>query len=303
MGLKIYVDGKFVPEEDAKVSVFDHGFLYGDGVFEGIRAYHNSVFKLNEHIDRLYDSAHAINMQIPLTKAEMTEVVLETCRQNDLQDCYIRAVVSRGKGDLGMDPRKCPVPTVVCIASSISLYPDEMYETGLEVITVPTRRNGPEGVNPRIKSLNYLNNIMAKIEANIAGVSEAILLNQEGYVAECTGDNIFMVKNGILKTPAVHNGLLEGVTRNEVIKLAKQMGIEVQETTFTRFDLFIADEVFLTGTAAELIPVTSIDARVIADGKPGPIFGKLATGFREVVKQPGSVIFKKKPKTSKKSKK
>jgi branched-chain amino acid aminotransferase len=292
MGLKIYLDGNYVPEEDAKVSVFDHGFLYGDGVFEGIRAYHNSVFKLKEHVDRLFDSAQAINMKIPLNKEEMTEVILETCRQNELQDCYIRVVVSRGKGDLGLDPRKCPVPTIVCIASSISIYPDELYEKGMQVITVPTRRNGPEGVNPRIKSLNYLNNIMAKIEANMAGVPEAILLNQEGYVAECTGDNIFMVKNGVLKTPAIHLGLLDGITRNEVINLAKQMGIEVQETTFTRYDLFVADEVFLTGTAAELIPVTMIDSRVIKDGKPGPVFNRLLLGFRELVKEQGAVIFK-----------
>ena len=291
MGLKIYLDGRFVPEEEAKVSVFDHGFLYGDGVFEGIRAYHNSVFKLKEHVDRFFDSAHVINLQIPLTKAEMAEVILETCRQNDLQDCYIRAVVSRGKGDLGLDPRKCPVATVVVIASSITLYPAEMYEQGMKVITVPTRRNGPEGVNPRIKSLNYLNNIMAKIEANMAGVPEAILLNQEGYVAECTGDNIFMVKDGVLKTPAIHIGLLEGVTRNEVIKLAKSMGIEVQETTLTRYDFFVADEVFLTGTAAELIPVTTIDSRVIGDGKPGPVFDRLLTGFRELVKEQGAKIF------------
>lgn len=294
MGLKIYLNGKFVPEEEAKVSVFDHGYLYGDGVFEGIRAYYNSVFRLRDHIARLYDSAKAINLEIPISKEEMTEVVLETCRQNDVKDGYIRLVVSRGVGDLGLDPRKCPKPTIVCIASSITLYPEEMYENGLSVITVPTRRNGPEGVNPRIKSLNYLNNIMAKIEANIAGVPEAIMLNQEGFVAECTGDNVFLIKNGVLKTPAIHLGILEGVTRNEVIKLAEKRGIPVQETTFTRYDLFVADEVFLTGTAAELIPVIKIDDRVIADGKPGPIFAQLLGDFRELVKQPeeGAVIFK-----------
>lgn len=292
MGLKIYLDGKFVDEEEAKVSVFDHGFLYGDGVFEGIRAYHNSVFRLKDHVDRLYDSAKAVNMEIPVNKEQMSEIILESCRQNDLKDAYIRVVVSRGKGDLGLDPRKCSVPTVVCIASSISIYPEEMYEKGLDVITVPTRRNGPEGVNPRIKSLNYLNNIMAKIEANMAGVPEAILLNQEGYVAECTGDNIFMVKNGILKTPAIHLGLLEGVTRNEVIAIARKEGIDVQETTFTRYDLFVADEVFLTGTAAELIPVVKVDDRVIADGKPGPIFSKLLQQFRELVKEPEALIFR-----------
>ncbi len=292
MGLKIYLDGKFVDEEEAKVSVFDHGFLYGDGVFEGIRAYHNSVFRLKDHVDRLYDSAKAVNMEIPVNEEQMSEIILESCRQNGLKDAYIRVVVSRGKGDLGLDPRKCSVPTIVCIASSISIYPEEMYEKGLDVITVPTRRNGPEGVNPRIKSLNYLNNIMAKIEANMAGVPEAILLNQEGYVAECTGDNIFIVKNGILKTPAIHLGLLEGVTRNEVIGIARKEGIEVQETTFTRYDLFVADEVFLTGTAAELIPVVKVDDRVIADGKPGPIFSKLLQQFRELVKEPEALIFR-----------
>lgn len=294
MGLVIYLDGKFVAEEEAKISVFDHGFLYGDGVFEGIRAYHNSVFRLKEHVDRLYDSAKAINLKIPMSRDEMGEVILDTCRKNNLRDAYIRAVVSRGKGDLGLDPKKCSVPTIVCIASDISLYPEEMYENGLGVVTVPTRRNGPEGVNPRIKSLNYLNNIMAKIEANIAGVSEAILLNQEGYVAECTGDNIFIVKNGILKTPATHIGLLEGVTRNEVIEIAQEVGITVQETTLTRYDLFVADEVFLTGTAAELIPVVKIDDRLVADGKPGSVYNKLLVKFRELVKEasPGGLIFK-----------
>lgn len=292
MGLKIYLDGKFVEEEDAKVSVFDHGFLYGDGVFEGIRAYHNSVFRLEDHVNRLYDSAKAINLEIPMTREEMAEVILDTCRQNNLRDAYIRTVVSRGKGDLGLDPKNCEKPTVVCIASSISLYPQELYQKGLEVITVPTRRNGPEGVNPRIKSLNYLNNIMAKIEAGIAGVSEAILLNQEGYVAECTGDNIFLMKNGVLKTPAIHVGMLEGVTRNEVIKAAKKRGIIVEETTFTRYDLFVADEVFLTGTAAELVPVVKIDDRVIGEGKPGSVFNQLLDDFRELVKEPEAIIFK-----------
>jgi len=292
MGLKIYLDNKFVDEEDAKVSVFDHGYLYGDGVFEGIRAYHNSVFRLKEHVDRLYDSAKAINLEIPLTKEEMSEVILETCRRNNLQDAYIRVVVSRGKGVLGLDPKSCKIPTVVCIASSISLYPEEMYKNGLAVITVPTRRNGPEGVNPRIKSLNYINNIMAKMEANIAGVREAILLNQEGYVAECTGDNIFIIKDGVIKTPAKHLGILEGVTRNEVIKIAKKLNIPVEETTFTRYDVFVADEAFLTGTAAELIPVVKVDDRTIGTGNPGPIFNKLLLEFREVVKEPEAIIFK-----------
>ena len=295
MGLRIYLDGKFVDEQDARVSVFDHGFLYGDGVFEGIRAYHNSVFRLKDHVDRFFDSAKAISLPLPVNRAQMGEIIVETCRLNGLKDAYIRVVASRGIGDLGLDPRKCPVPTLVCIASSINLYPDEFYEKGLTVMTVPTRRNGPEGVNPRIKSLNYLNNIMAKLEANIAGAEEAILLNQEGYVAECSGDNIFIVKNGVIKTPALYVGMLEGVTRNEVIKLARAEGLKLEETVFTRYDLFVADEVFLTGTAAELIPVTNIDSRIIGDGKPGPVFSQLLTAFRELVKEPeGSeaVIFK-----------
>ncbi|MGE5415266.1 MAG: branched-chain-amino-acid transaminase [Acidobacteriota bacterium] len=290
MGLIIYLDGKFVPEEEAKISVFDHGFLYGDGVFEGIRAYHNRVFRLQQHIDRLYDSAKAINLTIPLSKEEMIEVVLETCRRNDIADGYIRLIVSRGKGDLGLDPRKCPMPTIINIASSISLYPDELYETGLDVVTVPTRRNIAEGLNPRIKSLNYLNNIMAKIEANIAGVPEAIMLTQEGYVAECTGDNIFIVRDGVIKTPSTHLGALEGVTRNAVMELAEKRGMKVQEAVLTRYDLFIADESWLTGTAAELIPVVMIDSRIIGNGKPGPVFNTLLKDFRELVKHDGIII-------------
>ncbi len=287
MGMLIYLNGEFVPEEEAKISVFDHGFLYGDGVFEGIRAYNGKVFRLSQHIDRLYDSAKAINLEIPMSKEEMIEVVCETCRRNNLQDAYIRLVISRGKGDLGLDPKNCGEPTIVNIASTISLYPDEMYEKGMAVVTVPTRRNIPEGVNPRIKSLNYLNNIMAKIEAAIAGVPEAVMLNQEGFVAECTGDNIFIVKNGVLITPAPHLGLLDGVTRNAVIELAQKAGISVLETTFPRYDLFTADECFLSGTAAELIPVTRVDSRVIGDGKPGPVFKQLLQDFRELVQEDG----------------
>lgn len=290
MGLLIYLDGKFVPEEEAKVSVFDHGFLYGDGVFEGIRAYNGRVFRLKQHIERIYDSAKAINLEIPYTRDQMADVVCETCRQNNLKDAYIRLVVSRGKGDLGLDPRNCEAPTTVCIASSITLYPPELYKTGLDVITVPTRRNIAEGVNPRIKSLNYLNNIMAKMEAAIAGVQEAILLTQEGYVAECTGDNIFMVRDGVIKTPATHLGMLEGVTRNAVVELASKRGFKVEETVLTRYDFFTAHECWLTGTAAELIPVVKIDNRVIGDGKPGPVFAALLEEYRELVKHDGTVI-------------
>ncbi|MGB4371307.1 MAG: branched-chain-amino-acid transaminase [Dethiobacteria bacterium] len=291
MGVIIYLNGKFVPEEEAVISVFDHGLLYGDGVFEGIRAYHNRVFRLSEHLQRLYQSAKSILLEIPLSIEEMQEVVLETLRRNNLRDAYIRLVVTRGKGDLGLDPQKCPEPSLFCIASSIQLYPEELYEKGLEVITVPTPRNCNEAVNPRIKSLNYLNNILAKIEANLAGTMEAIMLNPQGYVAEATGDNIFIIKEGALFTPPRHANILEGITRNAVIELARQRGIEVKEELFTRHDLYIADQVFLTGTAAELIPVIKVDGRIIGTGKPEPVFYQLLKDFRELTRTDGPVIF------------
>lgn len=291
MGLIIYLDGKYVPEEEAVVSVFDHGLLYGDGIFEGIRAYHNQVFKLSEHLERLYESARTITLEIPISVDEMQDVVLETLRRNNLRDAYIRLVVTRGKGDLGLDPRKCKLATIFCIAASIQLYPDELYERGLEMVTVATRRNIPEACNPRVKSLNYLNNIYAKIEANLAGVPEAIMLNQEGYVAEATGDNIFLVKKGKLITPPIHVGLLEGITRNAVMDLARARGIEVRERVFTRHDVYIADECFLTGTAAELIPCVKVDGRPIGTGQPGPVFQSLLHDFRELTKTDGPVVF------------
>lgn len=291
MGLIIYLDGEFVPEEEAKVSVFDHGLLYGDGVFEGIRAYHGRVFKLKEHIDRLYESAQTLQLKIDLTPEEMTEVVLETLRRNDLHDAYIRLVVTRGKGDLGLDPKKCPQTTVFCIAASIQLYPEELYVKGLSVVTVPTRRNVAEALNPRIKSLNYLNNIFAKMEANLTGSPEAIMLNNEGYVAEATGDNIFIVRNGELITPPPFVGILEGITRNTVMELARKRGIPVSEKLFTRHDMYIADEVFLTGTAAEVIPVVKVDGRTIADGKPGEMTKELIADFRELTKVDGPLIY------------
>jgi branched-chain amino acid aminotransferase len=290
MGLIIYFDGKFVPEEEARVSVFDHGLLYGDGVFEGIRAYHGRVFKLKEHIDRLYESAQSIDLKIDLAKEEMEKVVLDSLRANNLTEGYIRLVVTRGKGDLGLDPRKCPRSMVFCIAASIRLYPEELYSKGMEVITVATRRNIPEALNPRIKSLNYLNNIMARIEANLVGVPEAIMLNNEGYVAEATGDNIFIVKNGVLITPPAFVGILEGITRNTVMNLALDQNITVREQVFTRHDLYIADECFLTGTAAEVIPVVKIDGRQIGDGKPGPVTADLIHSFRELTKIDGPFI-------------
>lgn len=291
MSRVVYVDGDYVPKERASVSVFDHGFLYGDGIFEGIRAYNGRVFKMDEHLDRLYESAHTLMLDIPLSKEELREAVLETCRRNDLRDCYIRLVVSRGAGDLGLDPRKCRRATVVIIADGIQLYPEDLYRNGLRVATVATRRNGPETVNPRIKSLNYLNNILAKIEANLAGFAEVVMLNQEGYVVECTGDNIFIVRRGELITPPIHVGILEGITRNTVMALAGAGGIPVTERVFTRHDLFIADECFLTGTAAEVIPVVEADGRRIGSGRPGPVTSRLMEMFRELTHSEGTPIY------------
>lgn len=290
MGLIIYFDGRFVPEEEAKVSVFDHGLLYGDGVFEGIRAYNGRVFRLKQHIDRFFDSARAISLDIPYSKAEVMEIVLETFRRNNLTSGYDRLVITRGVGDLGLDPRKCPRPCLFNIASTITLYPEEFYRNGLDLITVPTRRNIPEAINPRIKSLNYLNNVLAKIEANLAGVAEAIFLNEQGYVAEATADNLFIVKNGVLKTPATYCGALEGVTRNAVLELARKRGIPTEETIVTRYDIFVADECFLTGTAAELVPVVKVDGRIIGEGRPGPIFAQLLEDFHRLVQEDGEKI-------------
>lgn len=291
MSIQVYINGKFYNKEDAKISVFDHGFLYGDGVFEGIRAYNGRVFKLKEHIDRLYHGANALMLNIPLSKEEMIEVVLETLRKNNLKDAYIRLVVSRGEGDLGLDPRKCKEPTIICIADKITLYPEKMYEEGLEIITAAVRRNPAEGVNPQIKSLNYLNNILAKIEANMYGALEALILNTEDYVAECTGDNIFIIKDGKLITPPPYAGILVGITRNVIMELAKKQGISVEEKVFTRFEIFSADECFLTGTAAEVIPVVKLDGRPIGDGKPGPITKKLLSEFKEYIKNEGTPIY------------
>lgn len=287
----IYLNGEFVPKEKAVVSVFDHGLLYGDGVFEGIRAYHGRVFKLGEHLDRLYDGARAICLKIPVGKDEMQEIVLETLRRNNLSDAYIRLVVTRGPGDLGLDPRKCPEAFVFCIAASIVLYPDELYEKGMSVISVSTRRNIPTACIPRVKSLNYLNNIYAKMEANLAGMPEAIMLNNEGYVAEATGDNIFIVKKGVLITPPSSAGILEGITRNAVMDIAREKGITVEEKMFTMYDVYTADEVFLTGTAAEVIPVINVDGRIIADGKPGKMTWELISAFHELTKVDGPLIY------------
>ncbi len=285
--MKIYLNGQWVEKEEAKISIFDHGLLYGDGVFEGIRSYNGLVFKLREHIDRLFESAHTIMLKIPLTKEELTGAVKQTLRVNQLKEAYIRLVVTRGEGDLGLDPRKCKKATVFIIADKIVLYPKELYETGLSVITVPTRRNVPEALNPQIKSLNYLNNILAKIEATNAGSEEAIMLNAQGYVAECTGDNIFIIAKGKLLTPAPYVGALKGITRDTVIALAQKDRMIVHETVLTRHDLFNSDELFLTGTAAEIIPVVKVDGRVIGTGKPGPVTLKLMREFHELTKTDG----------------
>ncbi len=287
----IYIDGEFLPKAEAKVSVFDHGLLYGDGVFEGIRSYNGRVFKLDEHLERLYDSAKSIMLQIPIPIETMKETVLETLRRNHLSEAYIRLVVTRGVGDLGLDPDKCPKPSIIIIADKIALYPQKFYEEGLEIVTASVRRNYSEAINPRIKSLNYLNNILAKIEGKQSGSEEVLMLNAEGHVVECSGDNIFWIKNEVLVTPPVHIGILEGVTRNSVIDLARDAEMRVEERVFTRHDLYIADECFLTGTAAEVIPVVKIDQRAIGDGQPGKVTEKLIAAFRQLAHSCGTPIY------------
>jgi branched-chain amino acid aminotransferase len=286
--MKIYINGKFYDKENAKISVFDHGLLYGDGVFEGIRAYDRLVFKLKEHIVRLYESAHSIMLKINMTQEQMIKAVVETLKANKLENAYIRLVVTRGVGDLGLDPRKCNGnSTVIIIADKIALYPDKLYKQGMEIITVPTVRNMPEMVNPQIKSLNYLNNILAKIEAVNCGYDEAIMMDSLGYVAECTGDNIFIVKNNELYTPPQCMGTLRGITRDAVLELASQADIPVHEHVLTRHEVYIADESFLTGTAAEIIPVVKVDGRVIGGAKPGKMTLKLMSMFKGMTKKYG----------------
>lgn len=287
----VYINGKFFPKEKAFISVFDHGFLYGDGVFEGIRAYNGRIFQLDPHIDRLYFSAQIITLKIPMGKKEMREAIIATVRKNKLRDSYIRVVVSRGEGDLGLDPKKCNHPNVIIIASTIELYDQTYYEKGLSVVTVPTRRNIPEALDPKIKSLNYLNNILAKIETNLAGVPEGIMLNREGYVAEATGDNIFIVREDELFTPAPYSGILVGITRNVAIQLAREENLTVHETLLTLYDLYTAEECFLTGTAAEIVPVVRIDGRKIGKGKPGTITRRLMARFRELTQKEGTSVY------------
>ncbi len=282
----VYLNGEFVESDKAGVSVFDHGVLYGDGVFEGIRAYGGRVFRLGEHIDRIFAAAKAIALEIPMTKAELSAVVVATCKKNGLTDCYIRLVITRGKGNLGISPINCEKPTVFCIAAGIKLYTDEQYEKGMSVITSVQRRNKATIVDPQIKSLNYLNNILAKIEANRAGAAEAIMLNHDGIVTEATGDNIFIVKNGEILTPPVYVGILDGITRRTVIEAAKKEGIPVRETEFTLFNVYNADECFLTGTAAEAIAVTSVDGRTIGSGVQGEVTKRILAAFRRAAHDP-----------------
>lgn len=284
MSLKIYLNGKLVDEEQATVSVYDHGLLYGDGVFEGIRSYGGKVFRMKEHLDRLWYSAKAIWLTIPISPAQMARAIEDTLAANGIQDGYIRVVVTRGVGTLGLDPNRCKTPQVIVIADKISLYPDELYQKGLEIVTVSTMRNHPAALSPRIKSLNYLNNILAKIEGLQAGCIEALMLNHKGEVAECTGDNIFLVRGGRLLTPPTDAGILEGVTRSAIMELAVQSAIDVRETPLTKHDVYIADECFLTGTAAEVIPVVKVDSRTIGDGAPGPITRDLAARFHKLTR-------------------
>lgn len=285
MSLKVWIDGKLVDKEDAKVSVYDHGLLYGDGVFEGIRMYAGKLFRVEQHLRRLYDSAKAIRLSIPITQEQFLASIRETVKANDFNDCYIRACVTRGVGSLGIDPNKCKNPSVFIIADSIQVYPKEMYEKGMAVITSSIIRNHPQALSPRIKSLNYLNNILARLEANDAGVAEAIMLNHVGNVAECTADNVFIVRDGQVRTPTIVDGVLEGVTRQTIIDLCGRMNIPCAERSIQAYDLYTADECFLTGTGAEVVPVTKIDGRVIGAGEPGPITRRLIEAFHKYVRE------------------
>jgi branched-chain amino acid aminotransferase len=282
---KVYINGKYFDKADAKISVFDHGLLYGDGVFEGIRVYDGKVFKLKEHVERLFESARAIKLEIPLTREQMTRAIEETVAANGKRNGYIRPIVTRGAGTLGLDPRKTSDPQVVIIVDDIALYPPELYETGMEIATVATIRNHPAALNPRIKSLNYLNNILAKIEGIQQGCPESLMLNHKGEISECSGDNIFLVKGGTLYTPPIDAGILKGITRDAVIDLARQAQIRVDEVALTRHDVFVAEECFLTGTAAEIIPVVKCDSRVIGNGKPGPVTKRLHEAFHRLTRQ------------------
>ncbi|WP_219837953.1 branched-chain-amino-acid transaminase [Paenibacillus sp. R14(2021)] len=287
----IYLNGDYVSKEDAKVSVFDHGFLYGDGIFEGIRIYSGNIFKCKEHLERLYDSAKSIMLDIPLSYAEMEQALVETIRRNGLRDGYIRLVVSRGPGNLGLDPKRCPAAWVIIIVEQLAIYSPEAYREGLVSVSVSQRRNIPDALNPKIKSLNYLNNILVKIQANLAGVGEAIMLNSQGYVAEGSSDNIFIIKRGIVYTPPCYIGALEGITRATIIELCAKLGYTMKEEPFTMHDVYVADEVFFTGTAAEVIAVREVDGRTIGSGKAGPITTHLLEEFRKTVAVDGVKVY------------
>lgn len=293
MSLMIYLDGEWVPKEEAKISIFDHGLLYGDGVFEGIRAYGALVFKLKEHLRRLWESAHTLMLEIPMSQKQMEQCIVKTLQMNHLKEAYIRVVVTRGVGDLGLDPAKCKKATVFIIADKITLYPQELYQKGLVIITVPTVRNLPEAINPSIKSLNYLNNILAKIEAKNSGCVEALMLNHQGYVAECTGDNVFILQDDyqtgkpVLLTPPAYLGALRGITRQAILELAPRLKIQAEERIITRHDIFNSQEMFLTGTAAEVIPVVKVDGRKIGSGKPGPVTARLLSAFHALTRKDG----------------
>ncbi|MEO7165659.1 MAG: branched-chain-amino-acid transaminase [Spartobacteria bacterium] len=289
--LQIYIDGEYFDQADAKVSVFDHGLLYGDGIFEGIRFYNGRVFRMEEHMERLWESARSICLDVPISRAEMDEALLETIRQNDLRDGYVRLIVTRGVGNLGLNPVQCKRPSVIIIASTIALYPEEVYRKGLTVVTVATRRMGPATLNPAIKSLNYLNNVLARIEANLANADEALMLNDAGNVAECTADNVFIVKRGQIMTPPITAGALRGITRAVVFDIADELGIKISEPDLTRHDIYVADEAFLTGTAAEVIPMIKVDGRIIGNGKPGEVTNRTITRFRELTRASGTPIF------------
>lgn len=284
---KIYLNGQLVPKSQAVVSVFDHGFLYGDGIFEGIRIYDGVIFRLDEHLVRLYESAKSILLTIPLTFDEMADAIVETVRANHLQSGYIRVVVSRGEGDLGLDPRSCPRANVVVIADTVRLFPQELYDHGLRIVTVPTQRNSPAALNPQIKSLNYLNSVLVKMEAANSGVLEALTVNAQGYVCEGSGDNVFIVKRGKVYTPPIYLGALDGITRRAIMDVCEKLELPLSETPFTRHDVYVADECFLTGTAAEVIPVIEVDGREIGNGKPGPITQQLLKEFRKIVREQG----------------
>lgn len=286
MSLKVYINGKLMPQEEAKVSVFDHGLLYGDGVFEGIRAYHGRVFKLTQHLERLFESARAIFLEVPMTIDELKEGIFATLRANNMKDSYVRLVVTRGEGKLGLEPGKCSNPQVIIITDTLQLYPPKLYNEGIDIVAVATVRNHPEALNPRIKCLNYMNNILAKTEGINAGATEALMLNKDGFVAECTGQNIFMVKGNELYTPHPNSGILKGITRDTVIDLAKEAGIKVREDFLTRYDLYLAEECFLTGTAAQIVPVVKVDARIVGDGKPGRITREMLRKYRELLTNP-----------------